>query len=349
MELFNGSLVDYLPVFNDLPLQEHIACIGEVMAVGEGHDTPVDFYILHIEVLIYFLQLMHLRLRGAIGIHQPVVHVGPVDMVDDVPVLLPVLILRAEALIHPVPGEAALKAVELIIQVPVAAEVTQPVAHGVRILADDDGARGVAVEQKRQLIGGGVHVGDEVISVDPLRGGGVFGFVMYGPCLRVDRLHGLIGRIEVLSPAGLVAHGPEDDGGVVAVSQHHVDVAFHDGLLPLIALADEVTGTPQAVTLHVALVHHVEAVCIAEVVPLRRVGVVTGPDSIDVVLFHQDNIADHRLTRDSASAVHVELMPVDTFDGDRLSVHQEERISDLYMAKAAVHHECLNGLAARRE
>ena len=67
-------------------------------------------------------------------------------------VLLTVFIFRAEALVHPVPGEAALKTVVLIIQVPVTAEVTQAIAHGMRILADDDGADGVGVEQKCQLL-----------------------------------------------------------------------------------------------------------------------------------------------------------------------------------------------------
>ena len=71
--------------------------------------------------------------------------------------------------------------------------------------------------------------------------------------------------------AGLIAQGPDDDGGVVLVPLQHAHASVDDGMHP-----DGVLGRHHAVVvqrwvkamrLHIGLIHQVQPVLIAQLIP----------------------------------------------------------------------------------
>ena len=134
-----------------------------------------------------------------------------------------------DGLIHPVPDAAADTEVAIFDDVPVFLEVAKAVAHSVSIFAHKEGlvAR-VAGGFSLHIGQRGVHDG---VDVRPLRAARVGGaFVVDGAW--VEGAHSVVGSREVATHAALVAQGPEDDGGVVAVAQHSADAAVNKLALP---------------------------------------------------------------------------------------------------------------------
>ena len=89
-----------------------------------------------------------------------------------------------------------------------------------------------------------------------------------------------------------------------------------------------------AVGFDVRLIHQVEAVAVAEFIPLRAVGVVARPDGVDVVLLHDPDVPDHGLPGDHLRPLRIELVAVHPPDEDGLVVHQELSSLDFHPSEA---------------
>ena len=72
--------------------------------------------------------------------------------------------------------------------------------------------------------------------------------------------------------------------------------------------------------LDVGFIYHIETIQITQLIPPGYIGIMAGPYSIDVELFHQLDILHHVLFRDNTSGSRFMLMPVDTLDRYRDTV-----------------------------
>ena len=129
---------------------------------------------------------------------------------------------------------------------------------------------------------------------------------------------------------------------MVLVPSHHAGRAVEDDVLPFGAVirdgvlvrAHRAELLPGAVGLEVGLVHHIQAVLVAQVVEARVVGVMAGAHGVDVVPLHVHHIPQHLFHRHAASAPAAPLVAVDALDDDPLAVHQHQAVLHLDAAQA---------------
>ena len=200
--------------------------------------------------------------------------------------------LRAlvEPLVHPVPDCRAEDHVRRLDRVLVVLEVAHRVAHVVRVFGDVERLLRLVVVclphgpvDARILVGIDVRHGVVALVLDRTRGVHL-----------LDR--GGRGG-EVLSRPRLVAEAPEHDGRMVAVAAHHVEIARDGRLLPLLAVRERRLAVVVAVRFHVCLVEHVDAVDVAEVVPVVVLGIVRVAHVVDVRLLHEADVLKLPLAR----------------------------------------------------
>ncbi len=237
-----------------------------------------------------------------------------------------------DPVVDPLPDESALQRALALERGEVVREPAVRVAHRVRVLAEDHRAGIVALARPRDdRVERRVHRADDVagpvpaVPVEPDR------------ALVVERPRGVTAadparsRVVVGAVAALVPERPEDHARVVLVALDHVLRALEEGLRVARVAADLVVVR---VRLDVRLVDRVEAVAVAQVEPVRVVGVVRGADGVDVVLLHQAGVRLHRLARDHAAVQVVVLVAVDAVDQHRLAVHEQATVADLDGAEA---------------
>ena len=80
-------------------------------------------------------------------------------------------------------------------------------------------------------------------------------------------------------------------------------------------------GGPHAVGFNINLIDHVEAVLVAQGVEERVFGVVTTPDRVYIILFHQPQVLQRQLLTDDVPGSFVVIVQVNAFNQDRLAVH----------------------------
>ena len=145
--------------------------------------------------------------------------------------------------------------------------VARAVAHSVRILALDDGARlGRVIGEREQTWDARIHGADDV-------GGGRLG----AAALIVNGSAGVAGTHvgghgQVGGPiTSFIAERPDYDGRVVLIALHHAQAAVHDRVEPerVVGRHDVVIVERgiKPVCLEVGLVHKVDAILIAQLIP----------------------------------------------------------------------------------
>ena len=142
-----------------------------------------------------------------------------------------------------------------------------------------------------------------------------------------------VGSEEILTVGRLVTQAPRYHAGVVEV---HADVM----LVSLQYLACEerclrwsTVAIAEAVALLVGLGTYVDAVLVAQVIPLRIVRIVTRPHGIHIQTLHYLYVLYHPLTAHHITAVRVHLVSVNTFYQYGLTVHQQLAAFYLYAAE----------------
>ena len=178
---------------------------------------------------------------------------------------------------------------------PVFAQVADGVAHGVGIFAQEHGlveARSVAVHPGHAGIHFRVEVRVQSAAVFAVHAGT---FVVHGSVVKA--FGSLVAVFEVLAGACLVAQAPHHYAGVVAVAQHHAVDAVDEGWNPRGAVGDGLVG----VVLEVSLVAGVQAVVVVHGIHAGVVGVVRGANGVDVVLLHEQHVAQHLVYRHGAT------------------------------------------------
>ena len=84
-------------------------------------------------------------------------------------------------------------------------------------------------------------------------------------------------------------------------------------LLEICALGQRAVAVAHAVALEVGLGSQVNTVFVAEVVPTRVIGIVTGTHGVDVQLLHDLDVLNHAVHRDDVATVGIELVAVGTY------------------------------------
>ena len=246
-------------------------------------------------------------------------------------------------MVDPLPDEAALAARVALEQLLVVGEATRPVAHRVRVLAEQERHPAPARVQSRvvqrdllptpdrvDLLVRGVHA---AVDVD----------VAAGPVvLVVQRARGIARarprghRRQVAPHPALVAERPHDDARVVLVALDHPPHAVDERVLPR-RVVGRVPAPPQRhepVRLEVALVDHVEPELVAEVEEARVRRIVAGAHRVDVVRLHQLDVAAHHRDRHGAAGERIELVPVDAVELHTMPIDLQQPVLDHHPPEA---------------
>ena len=250
----------------------------------------------------------------------------------------PVVGAGPQAVVDPLPHEPALAARVALEQVLVLPEAAGPVAHGVAVLAEDERhgpAPGVqpGVVQRRLLAAAdgvdlgvaGVHAAVDVdVRARPVA------LVVQRP--RRVALPGPGGHGgQVGAGAALVAERPHDHAGVVLVPLDHAGHPVDQGVAPA-RVGDRVAPPAdqlEPVGLQVALVDHVQPVGVAQLQEPGVGRVVAGPDGVEVVALHQQDVGQHHLLGHGPAQVGVELVAVDPAEQHPAAVDPEQPVADL--------------------
>ena len=153
-----------------LPLTAQVRQVDEVVAVVDPEPPGARVERLHADGRRQVLELVHRRVRRAVGPHEAVgAEVRVVRRLAEVaavrPVLAPALVRAADPVVDPLPDEAALQRVVAVEGGVVVGQAAVAVAHRVRVLAQDQRARVVAVVRGRprlDRVDVGVHRADDV-------------------------------------------------------------------------------------------------------------------------------------------------------------------------------------------
>ena len=261
-----------------------------------------------------------------------------VEVAAVAPVFLSIGKGLGDAVVQPLPDESPLDARQAVEGGEVVRETPVAVAHGVGIFAHDEGA-GVVLDlgPPFQHFDGGIHgrneIGQERIGrrfVPPdIRPPDQSPFVVDQPRgvpeAQIARHGGVIGPRPRFVP-----EAPGIDAGVVLISLEHPRRPVDESPRPLGIPAEIVV---EAVMLQIGLVDDVEPVFVAEIVELRRRGVVAGADRVDVEALHGDDVQLQRFIRDRFPEIGVVFVTVDAGDPHRLTVDKKLTVSDLVAAE----------------
>ncbi|MPM09841.1 hypothetical protein SDC9_56164 [bioreactor metagenome] len=257
----------------------------------------------------------------------------------------PPLLIDQDSLVDPIPDEASLNAARRADGFPVIGKASVGVAHRMAVLAHDQGP--VVVTALRVVVpslderNGRIHRRDDISgkasTFETLQGvgslapfGTIGSFVVNGTGGVVPPQPAGTGVLVVTVP-GLIAQRPDNDRGVVVVTPDHPLHPFEETGGPHFITADTVVI---CVGLYIGLVHDIQAVAVAQLVPDAVVGIMAGAHGIEVVLLHQPDILHHALDRQRLGHILVVLVTVHTLDQHALAVDQKLSFGNLHPPQA---------------
>ena len=341
-----SACLGHMSVGKQRPMELIGVCTAEEVLVSNDQFVPVQG---ELQRLHYVFRLFKMRLRHPVSAHQSVVqevviarHVGPA-IIPAVSEERAAVLLRQQPLVDEVPDEPALEDVVLAEEVPVFLETAEAVAHGVSVFAEDERPHLRVVQcVPFERVVMRVHVPDDV-GVPLVHGP----FVGHKP-RAVLGLGPQVELVKVVPVARFIAHRPNDDARVVAVAFDHALHAAHVGVEPSRIVAQRpVQIVPHAVRFDVGLVVHVQAVFVAEVVPVGVVGVMRGAHCVEVVGLHQADVLAHGFARNHVPRFEVVFVAVHAFDEYRLAVDEQLFAPDLDFAESDAFLDGLNAPSFR--
>ena len=318
-----STAVHRLPIRDQLPMGRVRA--GLVIIAVEKFQPrriPVIADQRSIKGLIDLLHFEILRLRTAVAIEQSVHHELPViRLVAEIATRRQILhALRRvipQRLVHPVPDRTAHEEVRRIDALPILGEIAQGVAHRmgefidvVRILDIRLAGRDMLHPRHGRILAA-ADVGIIVVAL-----------ILDGTH-RVQGPRRGKGRLEILARSRLVAHAPDQHARMIVVGNDHLRHARHMRVLPRGIVRQGSLPIMIMVTLDIRLVHEVDAILVAEPIPVRGVRIMRIADVVDVGAFHQADVLLHHLPRDRVAHRRLRLVTVDATQLDRLSVQIE--------------------------
>ena len=148
---------------------------------------------------------------------------------------------------------------------------------------------------------------------------------------RVVEFNGVVVAIsKVFTVSSFISQAPHDDGGVVEVAFHQSVYAINEGGYPTFEVGDALVS----VVFEVSFVAGVQTIVVVHRIHARIVGIVRGANGVDVVLLHQQDVAEHRFVRHRATKFGIGVLTVYSLQQDALSVNIEQRTLKFYFAEA---------------
>ena len=340
VHIFDVAAGLHLAIAIQFPVELAVGKVAEELFVVDLQ--PVRRLDRGPDILIIILYFVGMRIELPVGSDHAVVtevlvaRVGVVEVAAVGVINFAAAVPPVDRLVRKVPDETALELGHGAVQVPILPEAAFRIAHGVRVFALDErlGLRGI-LAVLLHIIGAGVHRAEDVgFAV-------VMGLFVLDRPARIKGADQVVRRFEVGAVARLVAERPHDDGGVVEIPLHMAHVALQMGLLVGRVAGQRGGAVAHAVRLDIRLGYHIETILVAEVIPVRIVGIVAGAHGIDVELLHDLDVLLHPLVRHHVAAVRVEFVPVDALDQDAFPVDQQVGALDFDFAEAGVEMEGL--------
>ena len=223
----------------------------------------------------------------------------------------------ADGLVDEVPYISSLVCRILAHGVPVLLEVSDGIAHGMGVFALDEGTVGIGGGVPYTAFHSEIHRAVDVGIAVTSRP-----FVLYRTG-RIIRLDPVVQLIEVLTVSGFIAHTPDNYARMVEIPFHHPLSPLEMSVREVGPLRQGSVTVTHSVGFDVRFVGHIYSVLVAQVVPNGIVGIMAGPDGIDVEFLHYADIPYHVFPRKDIATVGIYLMTVDSFYEDRLSVDEE--------------------------
>ena len=204
-------------------------------------------------------------------------------------------VVVVERLVNPVPDGTTAEEVGALNGIPVVHQVAHRITHGVCILGDMEGVLDfvVTLHGTPSPSDGGILVGAHIYNV-------VVAFILHG-ARSVESLNGLVGSYKVLTRSGFVAQRPNHDGGTVDGAVHHLHVACHVCVAPLLRMRERCCTIVVFVRLQVGLILQIDTILITQVIPVGIVGIVGVTHVVDVGSLHHHHLFEHVLTRQCMS------------------------------------------------
>ena len=252
-------------------------------------------------------------------------HVAEITAVQEV-ILLSVAVSQpyAQSLVHPVPDGGAADAPVSVDYVPVLLEIAAGIAHGMGILPHHEGFVVYSGRFPLQDVGIEVtvvpNVGIRAVAV--IEDGDGIDTARQFFCLVVHRL-------DVRADTSLVTEAPKNDARVVAVALNKRDDPVHVCLLPGQILTHHMVGIAVSVRFVIGFVHYVQTPSVAKIIQILAVGVVGGPQEIDVRLLHQAHVLLVSRVVHEASSHGMVVVPVYTLELHLFPVDPEYLTVDL--------------------
>ncbi len=147
--------------------------------------------------------------------------------------------------------------------------------------------------------------------------------------LVLDRTHRIrlpgscIDIFEILARTGLITHAPDDHGRMVVIRGYHLHHPRHMGVFPLDRMGQGRIAVVIMVALNIGLIHKVDPVLVAEIVPVRSVGIMGVTDMVDIRSLHEPDILFHHLTGNGVAHGRLRLMTVHTAELHRFPIQIE--------------------------
>ncbi len=319
------------------PLQREPGQIGEVVPIDQAYGA-VGAVALEADRLDDLLVLDQTRGRRPVGEDQPVAdEVAVVQFLAEVAAVGVAQLGVADAVVDPLPDEAALEPLVPFEQLLVVGESARTVAHGVGVLALDEGEfapfAGAAVQappDPLDLVVEGVHPRVHIrVPAVPVA-------LVVHQAVGVAATDPLRHRGQAAPGAGLVAQRPEDHRRMVLVPLDHPGRAVQQGRGPAVVVDGVVAPVllGEAVGLQIALVDDPQAQLVAEIQEggVRRV--VGGADRVEVVPLHQQHVLAHGRQVQRAAVLRVPLVPVDALEEERRAVDLDQAVFEHDRAEA---------------
>ena len=175
---------------------------------------------------------------------------------------------HGNGLIHPVPDCSAADIVAGLYGLPEVDEVASGIAHGVGVFRDVErvlwslAALGSELHPSDRWILVGAHIDDVVVAL-----------ILHW-ARGVKLLDGFVGSLEIVAWPGFVAKAPDDDARSVHVRAYHFYIACHVGSAPLLRVRERCVAVIVFVALDVGFILQIDAILVAEIIPVGVVGIV---------------------------------------------------------------------------
>ena len=347
---FKESPVPLLSVHFQFPADiVKLSCGKEIQHIfqGNGSHFPVPARKPHRPGHIF--QFQKSRMRSPVRIHQPVhTEIPVVKLLAEIAAVgefIPAIrrFPHIDGVVAPFPYKSARIAVILIHSGEIILQIPGAVAHGVAVLHHHQRLFPLLgtepVHKLRRRVHPAVHIQTaDIVGFSVFYPDGIF--IVENPG-RIEGFHPSGGLLHADPVAAFISQRPGNHAAVVPVPVYHplhpVQNRFREpGILHGHAVGDillkfrvpvlrsaSAVQIQAAIGFHIRLIHHIKAQAVTFVQRPGRIGIMAGPDGVDIMFLHQPQVSQELFPGNHSSGEGIAVMAVDAFQLELLPVQQQ--------------------------